>query len=174
MKTPRNVKRSLYSALETMFEDAATFGSAFNVYYESDLRDETVPTRPYVYILDANIEFEAKHLPAVVAWFRFSHRDFQLGGPALWHGEVSCEVYGANRGDREDIAAAIAESLSSSFVVNDYSGGSPTTWGTASIYEDAAGERWSLEFGAVSDELAVQGTLLNWVSASSRFWVKPD
>lgn len=170
MKTPRNVKRSFYAALESLLGSA--FGTAFNVYYESDLRDGTTPTRPYIYIIDANVVFKAEHLPLIEVWFRFSYRGIQLGGPALWHGEVSCEVYARNRGEREDIAAAIAEGIASSFVIYDYSGDTPTAWGTASIYEGPANEYWALDFGSVADELAVEGTLLNWVSASSRFWCK--
>lgn len=173
MKTPRNVKRSFYTALATLFQDASTFGTAFNTYYESDLRDGVTPSRPALYILDTNIQFEVKHLPVIATWFRFSYRGLQLGGPALWHGEVSCEVYARNRGEREDIAAAIAEGIADEFVIYDYSGSSPTEWGVASVYEGPANEYWALDFGSVSDELAVEGTLLNWVSASSRFWCKP-
>ena len=174
MKTPRNVKRSFFAALEALFEDSSTFGRAFNIYYESDLRDGTVPTKPYLYLLDANVKFEAKQLPTIAAWFRFAYRGFQMGGPAFWHGDVSCEVYGVNRGDREDLAAAIAEGIGDSFTIDDYSGGSPVAWGTASMYENAAGEYWTLDFESVADELSVEGTLLNWVSVSSQFWCKPD
>lgn len=173
MKTPRNVKRSFYAALADLFGNAGTFGTAFNIYYESDLRDNVTPDRPALYLLDSSVQFEARHLPVVATWFRFSYRGIQLGGPALWHGEVSSEVYARNRGEREDIAAAIAEGINDEFTIYDYSGSSPSSWGTASIYESPAGEYWALDFGSVADELAVEGTLLNWVSASSRFWCNP-
>ena len=174
MKTPRNVKRSFYAALATLFGDASTFGTAFNVYYESDLRDEVVPARPFIYLLDTNVGFKVAHLPVVATWFRFSYRGLELGGTPLWHGEVSCEVYSRNRGEREDLATAIAEGVHNKFTVYDYSGASPAAWGSASVYEGAGNEYWALDFGSVGDELAVEGTLLNWVSASSRFWVSPD
>lgn len=172
MKVPRNTKRSFYAALATLFGDASTFGTALNIYYESDLRNEISPTRPFIYLIDTNVLFRVDHLPLVATWFQFSYRGIQLGGSPLWHGRVSCEVYARNRGEREDIAAAIAEGLYSSFDIYDYSGASPVAWGTGSIYENAGGDYWTLDFGSVSDELANEGTLLNWVSVSSQFWCK--
>jgi hypothetical protein len=173
MKTPRNVKRSFYAALETLLENAATFGTAFNVYYESDLRDGTTPTFPYIYILDANVPLEVEYLPVISVWFRFGYRAFQIGGPALWHAEIVCDIYGKNRGDREDLAAAIAEGISSNFTINDYSGASPSSWGTAGIYEGPGGDYWTVAYESVADELSVEGTLLNWASASTQCWCKP-
>lgn len=173
MKTPRNVKHSFYAALEALFESAATFGAAFNVYYESDLRDSNhTPVKPYIYLLDAGVKFPEK-LPFVSIWFAFSYREIQLGGPAWWHAQISCDVYGENRGDREDIAAAIVEGISSSFAISDYSADAPSAWGTASIYESAAGDLWTMLFESAGDEYAVQGTLLNWASVSTQCWCKP-
>lgn len=169
MKTPRNVKRSFFAALETLFE-----GESYNVYYESDMRDEVEPTRPYIYLLDANVEFPTKRLPVVTVWWRASYRAFQMGGPSLWHFELVCDVFGNNRGEREDIAASIVEGIADSFAINDYSGSSPVAWGTASIYENSAAEYWTMNLESVGDELSVEGTLLNWASCATQFWCLPD
>jgi len=168
--TPRNAKLSFYAALAALYGNAATFGTALNIYYESDLRDGITPTRPFIYILDTNVKFPMEYLPVVATWFRFNYRGFQLGGAPLWYAELSCEVYARSRGEREDLAAAIAEGLYSNFTIYDYSGDTPTTWGSASIIENQQGDYWTLDFQSVDDELAEEGTLLNWVSASSRFW----
>jgi hypothetical protein len=172
MKTPRNAKLSFYAALATLFESASTFGTAFNVYYEDDLRSNVTPTRPWVYLLDAGIPITAEYLPAIAIWFQPSYRLFQAGGDPFWHVQVACDVFGANRGEREDIAAAIAEGVADSFTIYDYSS-TPVAWGTASIYENTAGEYWNIIYESVGDPLRVEGTLLNWASCSSQFWIAP-
>lgn len=173
IKTPRNVKLSFYAALAALFEDASTFGTAYNVYYEDDLRNAITPARPWVYLLDAGIPLKLEYLPAVSIWFQPSYRLFQAGGDPIWHVNISCEVFGANRGEREDIAAAIAEGLASSFTVNDYSASTASAWGSASIYENSQGEYWQIIYESVGDPLKVEGTLANWASCSSQFWVMP-
>ena len=173
MKTPRNVKLSFYNALATLLENASTFGRAYNVYYEDDLRDGTSPTRPWIYLLDAGIPLKVEHLPAITIWFQPSYRLFQAGGSPIWHVNIACDVFGANRGEREDLAAAIAEGIADSFTVYDYSSSTPAEWGTASIYENTAGEYWNIVYESVGDPLKVEGTLLNWASCSSQFWVMP-
>lgn len=173
MKTPRNAKLSFYAALETLFEDASTFGTAYNVYYENDLRESVAPVRPWVYLLDAGIPLKMEYLPAIAIWFQPSYRLFQAGGDPIWHVNVACDVFGANRGEREDIAAAIAEGLYSSFAINNYTASSPVAWGTASVYENPQGEYWNIIYESVGDPLKVEGTLLNWSGCSSQFWVMP-
>ncbi len=172
MKTPRNVKRSLFAKLAALFGSAATFGTALNVYYEDDLRAGTTPTTPYVYLLDADIPFPVTRLPVVAVWARFSYRAFQLGGPSMWHMETALDVYGRNRGEREDLAAAIAEGVLT-FDISDYSGGSISAWGTASAYETPGGEYWGLTYESVGDAESVEGTRLNWARCASQFWCKP-
>jgi len=173
VKTPRNVKLSFYAALATLFEDASTFGTAFNVYYEDDLRDEVTPVRPWVYLLDAGIPITAEYLPAIAIWLHPSYKLFESGGDPVWHFQVACDVFGANRGEREDIAAAIAEGIADSFAINNYSSDTPVAWGTASIYENPSGDYWDILYESVGDPLKVEGTLLNWASCSSQFWVMP-
>jgi len=173
IKTPRNAKLSFYEAIAALLEDASTFGTAYNVYYEDDLRNKVEPVRPWVYLLDAGIPLKLDYLPAIAIWFQPSLRLFQAGGDPIWHVNVSCDVFGANRGEREDIAAAIAEGLYDEFTVYDYSASTASSWGTASIYDGPQGEYWNVIYESVGDPLMVEGTLLNWASCSSQFWVMP-
>jgi len=172
IKTPRNAKLSFYTALAALFEDSDTFGTAFNVYYEDDLRNGVIPERPWVYLLDEGIPLKAEYLPAIAIWFQPSYRSFEVGSDPQWHINVACDVFGANRGEREDIAAAIAEGLSDSFTVYDYSSSSSgSTWGTAKIYDDPMGNCWTIVYETVGDPLKIEGTLLNWANCSTQMWV---
>lgn len=173
IKTPRNTKLSFYAALAALFGNAATFGNAYNIYYEDDLRNAVTPTRPYMYLLDAGIPLKVEYLPAIAIWIQPSYKGFQTGGNPQWFFNVSCDVFGANRGEREDIAAAMAEGIADSFTVYDYSAASPAAWGTASIYDNPSGEYWRILYESVGDPLKVEGTLLNWASCSTQFWTMP-
>lgn len=176
MKTPRNAKLSLMAAIEAILESTSHFDPAYTVYYESDLRDyiedKLSPDWPYCFILDANVMVEAEFLPAVVVWLRWSYRGLELSSTKMWHCDLSVDVYGRNRGEREDIAAGIVEGMGESFTIYDYSGATATTWGTASIYESGPSEYWTVEPQSVADEYAVEGTTLNWMQLGTRFWCK--
>jgi hypothetical protein len=171
VKPPRNTKLSLMEDIAAIFQDATTFGTAFNIYYEDDLRGAVVPTFPYLYILDHNVTFPAERLPVVVLWPRFSLRAFQMGGPAFWHCDLVVDVFGRTRGDREDIAAAIAGGVTS-FTIYDHSG-SLVEWGTATVYENQYGEYWTLDPQVAGDEASVEGTLLNMMRCTTQLWCKP-
>jgi len=158
--------------IASIFEDVSTFGTVFNIYYEDDLRAKTVPTRPYLYILDNNVKFPAERLPAVIIWPRFSYRAFELGGDALWHCDLVVDVFGNNRGEREDISAAIAEGVMA-FTIYEHSVTPNTVWGTATVYENSRGEYWGLDPQTADDEASVEGTLLNMMRCTSQFWCKP-
>jgi hypothetical protein len=173
MKTLRNVKLSFYDTLETLFETASTFGTAMHVYREKDLHAETKLVDPYIFLLDHQVPFTTQ-LPVVAQNWRFSYRSIQLGGPALWHAELFLNCFGRNRGEREDIAAAIVEGIVD-FAVYDYTSSTPAAWGTASQYENVMGEYWTVTYEAIGNEKdIVEGTLLNWASLESRFWILPS
>ena len=172
MKTPRNVKLSLYDALETLFETAATFGTAMNVYREKDLHAATKLVDPYIFLLDHNVPFTAQ-LPVVAMNWEFSYRIFQHGGPSLWHAQLYLNCFGRNRGEREDISAAIAEGITD-FTVYNYTTSTPVSWGKASQYETIMGEYWTVTYESIGDEQVVEGTLLNWAAMESRFWILPS
>lgn len=172
MKTPRNAKLSLMAQIEAILEDTDNFNPAFNVYYEEDMHEDTTTRWPRVFILDANVPFEAPELPVVVVWIQWAYRGIQLGSGELWHADVVIDVYGRNRGEREDIAAGIVEGIGKTFTIYDYSGTTATTWGNASIYEDGSGEYWQMIPESIGDDESVEGTLLNWMSLRGRFWCK--
>lgn len=173
MKTPRNVKRSFFDAIEDILEGSA-FSPAYTCYYESDLREGSKPDFPWIYLLDADITFPAERLPVISVWISFGWRALQLGGPELWHSEVTVDIYARNRGEREDLAAAIAEGISDSFTIYDYSGGSPATWGAAEMHDNPAGDFWTVVYQSVGDPESVEGTRLNWASCASQFWCVPS
>lgn len=160
------------NANESLFAHAASVLSAYNVYYEEDLRSGAEPTRPAVYLLDANVLLSVRNLPAVAFWTEWEYRAFQVGGPALWHCNLVLDVYAQSRGERWDLAATLVEGMASSFGISDYSSGSAASWGSGSFYENANGTYWNIRPESIGDELSVEGTLKNWVSCQSQFWAK--
>ena len=169
---PRHAKLSLMAAIEAILESTDYFSPAFTVYYEDNLREDAKKKWPFCYILDANVDFEIKYLPVVVVFPRWAYKGIELSSTKLWYCDLSVEVYGRNRGEREVIAAAVVQGLSDTFTIYDYSGSTPSSWGTATIFEDGAGEYWSMWPDSVGDELSVEGTLNNWMALRTRFWCK--
>ena len=110
MRINRNIRISVKDHIEAAFRD-----EGFNVYSESNLpsRDGSfVPVRPYVYIVDTNIEPTTLELPLVIVEINpISAYVAELGAISR-RAEVRVHVYGSNRGERDDLASIVQEYLS--------------------------------------------------------------
>ena len=129
MQHNRNIRVSVKEHVKTAFETPGVGGmSAFNVYGENNLPQVNPtfsPVRPYLYIVDSNIEPTKLDLPLLI----LDVGPIGIGPIELGHSardaELNVHVYGRNRGERDDLASYLQDYLATSgsgnrIAVNDY------------------------------------------------------
>lgn len=166
----REVRLSLNRDIEDVFTSGSILSTAYNVYREDTLRAGTVPTDPYVYILDADVQFELKNLPVIVLATDYATEEFQLGSAPFGFCEAEVYVMGRNRGERDDFAAAIMKNITSIHIRDFDTAGYPLECTVPLI---SRGRRvWDAKQFPVSDELRAEGSLLNGMVLSCQFYTE--
>lgn len=169
MLDERLARRSLARDISDIFTSGSIFSTVYNVYDEDDLRAGTTPVRQFVYILDADVKFEQKHLPVIALATDYATDEFQLGSNA--QGLCDAEVYilGRNRGERDDFATAIMKYVKSIHIRDFDTDGYPIL---ATVPINSQGRReWDSEKIALTEELRTEGSLLNGVRLWCQFWI---
>lgn len=164
MKIIRNVRRSFRDHLIRIFNDYAALGTPYTIYGETEVRDKDFNgQRPFLVILDARVLFETRHLPLIVIEMDAMVDGLELGRDSLRFA-VELHIFGRNRGERDDIAAAIIEYQDLDIIIYDYSGDTPVPIGVTQIDQP-----WDMTYIDVSTDLAVEGSLANWTMMTASF-----
>lgn len=160
----RNTRKSVIANIAAVFENDAWFTNPFNIYYDDDLKDQTVPVRPGLFILNFGLLWEVKHLPVVVVNPSFGRRAHELG--TTW-GVCSLELHvlGRTRDEADEIAGAIMHHIDE-WTMYDYSTGTPVVKGVTRNEKD-----WEQEYVPVGTEFEREGTFGNWEVLTCRFLV---
>lgn len=118
MQHNRSIRVSIKEHVKAAFETPGIGGmSAYNVYGENNLPQNNptfVPTFPYLYIVDSNIEPTKLDLPLIVLDASpYTVNVVELGRAARQI-ELNAHVFGRNRGERDDIASYLQDYLATS------------------------------------------------------------
>ena len=148
MQRNRNLRRSVTERVADILSSGSYGLTAFNIYYESDLKSGATPTEPYIYLVESAIRPAQTELPMVVMEYsRVRAAPFELGNQSGRTITCFAHVFGKNRGQRDDVSSLIQDQIdASSVVVYDYTSGSGIADGTViqvspfvDVYEAPAG-----------------------------------
>ena len=129
MQHNRNIRVSIKEHVKTAFEVPGIGGlNAYNVYGENNLPQNNpafIPQRPYLYIVDSNIQPTRLDLPLLILEVSPFVGDVVEIGRAARQAELNVHVFGRNRGERDDLASYLQDYLMTSgsgnrIVVRDY------------------------------------------------------
>jgi|WetSurMetagenome_2_1015567.scaffolds.fasta_scaffold477073_2 hypothetical protein len=169
MKALRQIRLSVWRTLSDGFTAGTFLGTAYNVYGEADLRAGTEPVFPYVYILDFGVVFEPKHLPVVMLQTEHHKRSLEMGVNTWYLNVLALHVFGRDRGERDDIAGAIVETVDS-ITLRDFAQNSQPSVGTALLEPDDNGDVWVVQQGEMPYDVRMEGSLTNWNTCVCQFW----
>lgn len=166
----RETRLSLKRDIEDVFTSGSIFSEVYNIYGEDNLRAGDVPTSPFVYILDADVKFEQKHLPVIALASDYATDEFQLGSAPFGMCEAEVYVMGRNRGERDDFSAAIMKNVTD-IHIRDFDTDDDPLQCTVPLI--SRGRRvWSAKQFPVTDELRAEGSLLNGMILSCQFYTE--
>lgn len=151
-----------------LMRDMNVWQRPFNVYTDTDLENEVVPSRPYVYILEPFVKVEAK-LPSIVIEILSRGTVYQLGRYSL-HCMVNVHVFAEGHAQRSDILGAVIENITSVRLRNfaDDEDGEEIMQ-TSSLRPMEDGMLWSQSFMAPSSGEVLEGSKASWTMASCQF-----
>jgi len=166
----REARLSLRSDISDIFTSGSILPKAYNVYDEDDLRSGASLTFPYVYILDADVKFEQKHLPVIALATDYATDEFQLGSAPFGMCEAEVYVIGRNRGERDDFAAAIMKNIRYIHIRDFDTAGYPIQCTVPLI---SRGRRtWEASQFSITEELRAEESLLNGIVLSCQFYTE--
>jgi hypothetical protein len=166
----RESRLSLKRDIEDVFTSGSILSRVYNIYGEDDLRAGTAPTRPFIYILDADVKFELKHLPVIALATDYATEEFQLGSAPFGMCEAEAYVMGRNRGERDDFATAIIKNITK-IHIRDFDADDDPLQCTVPLI--SRGKRvWDAKQFPLTDELRAEGSLLNGMVLSCRFYTE--
>lgn len=166
----REARLSLKRDVEDIFTSGSIFSTVYNVYDEDDLREGTMPTFPFVYVLDTDVKFEQKQLPVIALATDYSTDEFQLGSNPQGLCEATVFILGRNRGERDDFASAIMKNINAIHIRDFDTDGYPIL-ATVPLLPLRGTRIWDSEQFPITEELRVEGSLLNGIMLSSQFYV---
>jgi len=156
----RAARLSLKRDIQDIFTSGSIFSEVYNIYSEDDLRDGTTPTFPYMYLMDSWVIFEANNLPVIVIETDYDMEEFQLGSYPFGYCRAYTYVFGQDRGQRDDFAAAIMRNVTEVHIRDFDTGGYPIQH-TCSLIAFSGKRQWIARDIPVPQELAFEKTLLN-------------
>jgi len=166
----REVRLSLRSDISDVFTSGSILPTAYNIYDEDDLRGGIAPTFPCVYILDADVKFERKHLPVIALATDYATEEFQLGSAPFGLCEAEVYVMGRNRGERDEFAAAIMKNVRYIHIRDFDTAGYPIGCTVPLI---SRGRRiWTARQFPITEELRAEESLLNGMVLSCQFYTE--
>ncbi len=166
----REARLSLKRDIQDIFTSGSIFSEVYNIYGEDDLKNGTVPTHPYLYLLDSWVIWEANHLPVVVLESNYQKQGFELGNDPTGFCLADVYVFGKNRGQRDDFASAIMDITGVN--IRDFDTSGYPIQSTAPLEPIGPDVYWDMITGIpLPQELAFEGSLLNSAKLSSAFRV---
>lgn len=162
MNSTLDISKSVMRQLSNGFVDGLFLDGAVNVYGEADLLANTIPTFPFVYLLDFGIVFEKKHLPVIIS--QPVVMKIPLGmGEWGWYVDLQLHIFAASRGQRYQLSGSIMEHTNAFDIYNFTVPASPT------LIEQVQLETWLETYQAIPVSASVEGSLANWVTLSTNF-----
>ena len=165
----REARLSLKRDIQDIFTSGSIFSEVYNIYDEDDLRTGTTPTFPYVYLMDSWVIFEANNLPVIVIETDYDMEEFQLGSEPFGYCRAYTYVFGKDRGQRDDVAAAIMRNVTEVHIRDFDTDGYPIQ-NTCSLLPFSGKKHWIARDIPVPQELAFEKTLLNCKQLECHFW----
>lgn len=159
----RNLRRSLFDYCKSLLltPPSGTFNANFNVY--TAIRDQYrntsfVPTRPFVFMVDRNIEPTTSRVPLIVIEVEgLAKAAFELGNRNGHLASVNINIFGDTRGMRDDLTSLYRDYFGLTFPILDY-----TTSGSPSLgYAELLDEPTSVQV-SVGEDVAEEGSLYNF------------
>ena len=166
----REARLSLKSDIEDVFTSGSIFSEVYNIYDEDDLRAGTTPTFPYVYLMDSWVIFEANNLPVIVLETDYDFEEFQLGSSPSGYCMAYTYIFGKDRGQRDDFAAAIMKNVNQVNIRDFDTDGYPIQE-TTPLLPFTGKKVWKSRDVPVPQELAFEQTLLNCKQLECHFLV---
>ena len=132
MQHNRNIRISVKEHIKAALETPGVGGpSAYNVYGENNLPQRNtsfVPTFPYVFLIDSNIEPTKSDLPLIIVEVNPISRSTSELGRQARTADLSLHVYGRTRSERDDLASYLQDWLTTSgsghtLSIKDYTAG---------------------------------------------------
>lgn len=169
MRVDRRVKLSIWRTLKDAFEDGSLMGTAWHVYGEADLQAGTTPVRPFVYLLDYGTRANVKLLPFIVIESTLRPSALELGSYATYLCDLTLHVLGRDRGERDDIASAIMETITA-ISIRDFEAALEPLIESQEIQPYDDGDMWKTEIVTAPELIEREELLRNWKSLSTQFW----
>ena len=166
----REARLSLKSDISDIFTSGSIFSKVYNIYDEDDLRAGTTPTFPYVYLMDSWVIFETNQLPVIVIETDYDMEEFQLGSEPYGYCRAYTYVFGRDRGQRDDFAAAIMRNITEVNIRDFDTAGYPIQ-NTCPLLPFSGKRHWIARDIPVPQELAFEKTLLNCKQLECHFYV---
>lgn len=167
----REARLSLKRDIRDIFTSGSIFSEVYNIYGENDLRAGTTPTFPYLYLMDSWVIFETNHLPVIVIETDYEMTEFQLGSYPFGYCMGYVYIFGKDRGQRDDFAAAIMRNINQVHIRDFDTAGYPIQ-DTVHLLAFSGRRHWIARDIPVPQELAFEGTLLNCKQLECHFYTE--
>lgn len=167
----REAQLSLRQDLEDIFTSGSILPKAFNVYGETEMRDDAhSPARPFIYLMDSWVLFAPRHLPVIAIETDWDTKSFEIGNRDQGICIANLHVFGRNNAERDDLTSAIIKGLTEVHIRDFDTVGHPIIH-TSPLIEQAGGRIWIIRSRTVGQEEAFESTLLHWRQLTCQFWV---
>jgi len=155
----RNVEQSVRDALAARLTDpTGPLGdNPYNVYAEDDFWNEKLsPAFPYLFLMGYRVAPRQTRLPMILLDVGPKAQSYyETGTRAGTYVNVTLHIFARTRGERDDLAAYLYETLTA-IPIKDYTSDTP-----ALRYTVPVEGKWSAH-GSVGEDLGQEGSLSNW------------
>ena len=161
MVRERDVRRSVYERVKTIFQAPPDGSTAYAVYDERQMRQvqkgEISPVARRVFLLDAYVRPVETALPVVVIETSTRRRPFELGNRDGRLVTARLNVFGRLRGERDDLGSLLADNIGAALPIYAF-----TSSGSSLSEQAMVGDWVELDNMARVERLAQEGTLDLW------------
>jgi len=166
----RLARLSVWQTLKSFFEDEAYWNPAYNVYNSRQMDDPLV--QPYIFLMESRRFPGPEHLPIIFIDTYLRREAFELGAAPWWRCEVELNIFGRTPEERDDLAGAIALHVDKVSLYNFNVSGHPLI-GTYPLEPVAGRYYWVLSQPDIPADVALDGSMANWIVAASAFIFPP-
>ncbi len=167
----REIRLSLRDEVKSLLESppAATGLSAFNVYTEAQMRDtDFSPTFPFAFLVDSHVEPVQNRLPLIVLEVAKQRlQSAQLGDRSGRRVTAHFNVFGDNRGERDDLADLIADNIGPTITLKTFSASDPTGTAVETVVLEDKIDIVPMLIGG--DDVEFSGAIIDWARVTIYF-----
>jgi hypothetical protein len=181
--TNRDVRLSVKDRIKEMLTtpDASMgWSRAWNIYNEANFRAVAAgtftPTAPFVYLMDSFQEpvtgarRDLMQPQLIVEIETYEKRPFEVGNRAGHHVGIYVQVFGKNRGERDDLGGYLTDFIGDSIDIKAYSAANPTgVLADQALIDDL--KKYEDIYTTRADA-ALSGLVLDWSRVSFGFQMK--